>query len=593
MNNIANTITLWQLLGKSKVLIPILQRDYAQGRVGYENLREKFLAAILSALDGRKQLKLDFVYGSSDQECRFNPLDGQQRLTTLWLLHWYLAFRLDKLSDPAVTECLGAFSYETRASSAQFCQRIVKLGAKIQQKENENIADAIIRQTWIPSVWRQDPTVQSMLRMLSGEHNGKVDGIEELFVNKTEPELYSYWEALMRPAATCPLVFYLLDLENLGQSDDLYVKMNGRGKPLTDYENFKADLIKYISDNDWKTLLDAKNSRSIPILLDTKWLDFFWQYRTSDISLDDLMFGFINRYLLVKLMIKQVPQKIEDKDLGSTPIDKAFKYLYSYTEDKDSRESYNLTGFGVYQTIFDTLGGFSVLYDLRTVLENLRQMNRETLTECIKDPYDSEDTFELVYTAGKNNLHKQTIPETIAFWAVCLFFESPSCYCTPERLKRWMRIVWNVCDYKVIEGYKDVNEIRSKLALRSAILSLNKSFRYKWDVYNTNYFGNDEEKSDDKVTLHILEEQVKIRQINLGAYSGNIPTLKGKTWEEVIIDLEAKNIFMGSIRALFTNAQGEVDWGDFDTKYTNLLWYLGETDDLNSIAYRNLLLHNF
>lgn len=77
MNNIANTTTLWQLLGKCKVVIPILQRDYAQGRVGYENLREKFLSAIVAALDGDKQLKMDFVYGSSDQEGRFNPLDGQ------------------------------------------------------------------------------------------------------------------------------------------------------------------------------------------------------------------------------------------------------------------------------------------------------------------------------------------------------------------------------------------------------------------------------------------------------------------------------------------------------------------------------------
>lgn len=56
MNNIANTTTLWQLLGKCKVVIPILQRDYAQGRVGYENLREKFLSAIVAALDGDKQL---------------------------------------------------------------------------------------------------------------------------------------------------------------------------------------------------------------------------------------------------------------------------------------------------------------------------------------------------------------------------------------------------------------------------------------------------------------------------------------------------------------------------------------------------------
>ena len=329
MNNIANTTTLWQLLGKCKVVIPILQRDYAQGRVGYESLREKFLLAISEALNGEKQLKLDFVYGSSDQECRFNPLDGQQRLTTLWLLHWYLAFRLDKLSEQSTIEHLSNFSYETRVSSTSFCQRIVKRGSEIVKGENENIAEAIIRQTWIPSVWRQDPTVQSMLRMLSGEHNGKIDGIEELFADKDNQTLLKYWDALMLPAAKCPLVFYQLDLENLGQSDDLYVKMNGRGKPLSDFENFKADLIKYIADQEWTSLLHAQNG--LPILLDTKWLDFFWKYRNSNISLDDMMFGFINRFLLVRLMMAQTPQKIEDREMGNSPIDKAFKYLYSFT----------------------------------------------------------------------------------------------------------------------------------------------------------------------------------------------------------------------------------------------------------------------
>lgn len=215
MNNIANTTTLWQLLGKCKVVIPILQRDYAQGRVGYENLREKFLSAIVAALDGDKQLKMDFVYGSSDQEGRFNPLDGQQRLTTLWLLHWYLAFRLGKLSEQSTIEHLSNFSYETRVSSTNFCQRIVKRGSEIAQGGEESIADAIIRQTWVPSIWRQDPTVQSMLRMLSGEHNGKVDGIEELFADKDKQTLLGYWDALMLPAAKCPLVFINLTLRIL------------------------------------------------------------------------------------------------------------------------------------------------------------------------------------------------------------------------------------------------------------------------------------------------------------------------------------------------------------------------------------------
>lgn len=592
MNNIANTTTLWQLLGKCKVVIPILQRDYAQGRVGYESLREKFLLAISAALNGDKQLKLDFVYGSSDQECRFNPLDGQQRLTTLWLLHWYLAFRLGKLSEQSTIEHLSNFSYETRVSSTSFCQRIVKRGSEIVKGKKENIAEAIIRQTWVPSVWRQDPTVQSMLRMLSGEHNGKIDGIEELFADKDNQTLLKYWDALMLPAAKCPLVFYQLDLENLGQSDDLYVKMNGRGKPLSDFENFKADLIKYIADQEWTSSLHAQNG--LPILLDTKWLDFFWKYRNSNISLDDMMFGFINRFLLVRLMMAQIPQKIEDRDMGNSPIDNAFKYLYSFTEKKDARASYNMTGFGVYQTVFEELGAYSVLYDLRTLLENLRVFDRDKLTSCVSYPYeDGEEKFEVIYTSGKNDYYILTIPETIAFWAVCQFFLSPSVYCTEHRLRQWMRVVWNVCNYQVLENSKILNEIRSKTQLRSTIISLHKAFPYKWDVHNVKWFVSPEEGDTDKTSLHIVEEQAKIRQFQNGVYKGTRDVLQGQTWETIICSLEKLPFFRGTIRALFTDGSGKINWSLFDTKHKHLYWYLNSYGDLNSIAHRNLLLYHY
>ena len=36
-------------------------------------------------------IKLDFIYGATHSGV-MTPLDGQQRLTTLWLLHWFVAF---------------------------------------------------------------------------------------------------------------------------------------------------------------------------------------------------------------------------------------------------------------------------------------------------------------------------------------------------------------------------------------------------------------------------------------------------------------------------------------------------------------------
>ena len=65
MNNIADKTTFWIFLGQTSIVIPKLQRDYAQGRKGKESIRENFLSSIKNALDSdNKQLKLDFVYGT-------------------------------------------------------------------------------------------------------------------------------------------------------------------------------------------------------------------------------------------------------------------------------------------------------------------------------------------------------------------------------------------------------------------------------------------------------------------------------------------------------------------------------------------------
>lgn len=255
-----------------------------------------------------------------------------------------------------------------------------------------------------------------------------------------------------------------------------------------------------------------------------------------------------------------------------------------------------MTGFGVYQTIFDELGGFSILYDIRTLLENLRSFDREKLTACLVYPYgDGNERFEAIYTSGKNDYYIQTIPETIAFWAVCQFFLSPAEYCTKIRLKQWMRVVWNVCNYQVLENNKVQNEIRTKTQLRSTILSLHHAFPYKWDVHNVEWLVLPKEyDAADKISLHIIEEQAKIRQFQIGAYNGTLNELQGRTWEKIIVSLEKLPFFQGTISALFKDGDGKIDWSNFDIKYSHLYWYLNNYNgELNSIAQRNLLLHDY
>ena len=119
-----NRYTFWKLLDENSIEIPIIQRDYAQGRVDEKRVRDKFLDALCEAIADETNTKnLDFVYGRIENK-KLIPLDGQQRLTTLFLLHWYLATKEDKLSEAG--EKLQKFTYETRDSSREFCKALAK-----------------------------------------------------------------------------------------------------------------------------------------------------------------------------------------------------------------------------------------------------------------------------------------------------------------------------------------------------------------------------------------------------------------------------------------------------------------------------------
>lgn len=73
-----NNITFWKLIDSYKISIPIIQRDYAQGREEEIEKREKFLNSILRYLQNEEQMHLDFVYGR-EKENVFYPIDGDRK----------------------------------------------------------------------------------------------------------------------------------------------------------------------------------------------------------------------------------------------------------------------------------------------------------------------------------------------------------------------------------------------------------------------------------------------------------------------------------------------------------------------------------
>ncbi|MDQ7046597.1 MAG: DUF262 domain-containing protein [Sulfurovum sp.] len=124
-------------------------------------IRDTFLNSISDRLIDNKKLHLDFVYGSI-KDYVFKPLDGQQRLTTLFLLYWYFGKK-----ENIDIKFLENFTYETRASSREFCQKLVKNDFDFS---NENLIENIRDSTWFLAFWKNDPTIKSMLIMIESIH---------------------------------------------------------------------------------------------------------------------------------------------------------------------------------------------------------------------------------------------------------------------------------------------------------------------------------------------------------------------------------------------------------------------------------------
>lgn len=237
------------------ITIPIVQRDYAQGRTTADvnRIRSRFLKVLYDALLDDKRTTLDFIYGNIEKE-QLIPLDGQQRLTTLFLLHYYIA-QHEHISEDE-WEFLHHFTYETRVSSREFCQHLVKFTPVFNlQTLSEQIQD----EAWFLLEWESDPTVKSMLVML--------DAIHTMF-----HDTYGLWKKLMGDAIT----FYFLPLGDLGVTDELYIKMNSRGKPLTNFEHFKAELELQMKE------VDEETAKKIIRKIDREWSDLLWPYRNSE-----------------------------------------------------------------------------------------------------------------------------------------------------------------------------------------------------------------------------------------------------------------------------------------------------------------------
>ncbi len=310
--------TLFKLLDEYQVEVPIVQRDYAQGRqdTHAKTVRSNLLNDMRSAiLKKTSPLDLNFVYGKVEG-IKFIPIDGQQRLTTLFLLHLY-ACRDDETKTPL----LHKFTYETRVTSREFLKKLFDNRSSVfgtGTSPSAEIEDA----EWFVSAWVHDPTIKSVLVML--------DDIQTMFGD------IDHLAEKLTDIGVEPLIFKFLEMQDLGMEDSLYIKLNARGKPLTEFENFKARLLGRMKK------LNLSFIDKFELNFDRDWTDLFWREHKKDF--DQTYYAFFGVLLMNKGIIsddKNWANTLDYSKIEAEVFETAF-YTLNYLCNKFSSKDVNV-----------------------------------------------------------------------------------------------------------------------------------------------------------------------------------------------------------------------------------------------------------
>ncbi|WP_285489490.1 hypothetical protein [Amycolatopsis taiwanensis] len=133
-----------------------------------------------------------------------------------------------------------------------------------------------------------------------------IDAIDQ-DVQRLRPDLdvQAAWQRLTR--AKSPAVsFYLLPLDDMESDEDLYIKMNSRGKPLTPFENFKARFEQDIQHSNRADEFAHK--------IDGPWSDLLWPYHGGDNIIDDELIRYIG--FITKLCELREGKLVREPRLG-------------------------------------------------------------------------------------------------------------------------------------------------------------------------------------------------------------------------------------------------------------------------------------
>lgn len=268
-----------------KVVIPDLQRDYCWGGKGtlvkdfVNNIKKHF-----SEKGTKHRLMMGLLYGYYEENRpNLQLCDGQQRLTTLFLLMGYInracgdnSFRRFLISDYELNEDDREpnLLYDIRDSSLYFlsdlvCNFFIQEGGELV---DGSLSEYIKKQDWWFKRYDADPTILSMLAAL--------DEIQCLLQDMDQSTLKNLG------CYVCSMLqFVFFDMGDRKNGEETFVIINTTGEPLTATENLKPLIVTQGNESEWE-----ENSR--------KWEEmdhWFWLHRdksqedTSDAGMKEFL----------------------------------------------------------------------------------------------------------------------------------------------------------------------------------------------------------------------------------------------------------------------------------------------------------------
>lgn len=504
---------LFALLYRYRVVIPGIQRHYVQGANNpkAESVRKQFIKEIFTAIEKKQnEFNLHFIYGpiNTNGEDSFVPVDGQQRLTTLWLIARYAAEKAEPSDRKDLLSLLSRFTYEDRINAKRFCQALTCEDSRWDITQDPN--PDILCQDWFVDYWKEDETVASMIRMLSTIY-------EEW--NKHQDSITA--EDILEAIAS--KIRFNLKIDAFG--DDIYMKMNARGLQLTQWENFKGKFSEDLCEDKkewWVKEMEELSNR-------------FFTCSDEQHELPD------NAFFALYARIMAYEAKKTGVDCGN-----GIKELAAYTHNTWSQIELpfvpysDFSGITNNESIASTVAATCVKM-IKTVLDRYQEIV----------PYFGDRTLFETFFHPQN---KNDLDFTLCCYEYFKKFDNIE---TKDFLKA-LRLMWNI-----LENVQD-----NRVELVKKIIDLEDKTLYSRQIkkiIGSNAPEQAEEEAEKAIQMHYNDKSMPNdwNEEKLGSWSN---------WNDAIEKAEEYAFFHGSIRFLYEkNSNGKTTWENFATKLSNCM----------------------